>query len=250
MEIGGPSDNFSPKSIVPVYRIAGSVDNCNFAAQTIWSSSIGNEHIFSYQGKELGRQFICEGTQLEGIADDTYDFLISSHTLEHIANPIKALHEWKRVIKDGGMLLLLLPHKERTFDHWRPVTDLGHLIKDYEMGVNEDDMTHLSEILELHDLSMTPEVGTWEEVIERSNKNFENRCLHHHVFTTESAIRVVDYVGFKILSVVNHSPHHIILFCQKTSSKMLDVVHAENALLLGKEANWRALSCFESDRIS
>ena len=32
----------------------------------------------------------------------TYDVLLSSHTLEHIANPLRALSEWKRIVGDDG----------------------------------------------------------------------------------------------------------------------------------------------------
>jgi hypothetical protein len=64
--------------------------------------------------------------------------VLSSHCLEHVANPILALREWLRVMTPDGTLVLVLPHKEGTFDHQRPTTTLGHMIDDYE---REDDMT-------------------------------------------------------------------------------------------------------------
>ena len=47
---------------------------------------------------------------------------------------------------------LVVPHKDKTFDHNRPVTSLNHLEEDLDNDVDEDDLTHLPEILELHDL--------------------------------------------------------------------------------------------------
>ena len=45
-----------------------------------------------------------DATDLPNFSNDEFDFIISSHTLEHLANPIKALKEWERVIKKGGYI--------------------------------------------------------------------------------------------------------------------------------------------------
>lgn len=52
----------------------------------------------------------CEKLDLFGTA--SVDFVFSSHLLEHIESTEAALREWWRVIKDGGYLILYLPHKE------------------------------------------------------------------------------------------------------------------------------------------
>lgn len=41
--------------------------------------------------------------------DDCFDRLIASNVLEHIPFPEKALAEWSRVLKDGGVLSISLP---------------------------------------------------------------------------------------------------------------------------------------------
>lgn len=147
--------------------------------------------------------------------NESYDFVISSHTIEHMANPLKALYEWKRVLKRGGTLLLCAPDRDKTFDHRRRTTTLSHLIDDFRKNVGEHDLSHLPEILELHDLSMDPQAGTKEEFTKRSERNFENRCLHHHVFTLESLINAVEYAGFNVVMAKNHPPFHIIVIGQK-----------------------------------
>jgi len=215
LEIGGPSLIFQPKSILPICREAKSIDNCNFSSKTVWEGKISEGFTFKYTKNKVGHQFLCEATDLEGIKNGSYDCVVSSHVLEHVANPLRALFEWKRVLKDGGVLLLVVPPKQGTFDHNRPVTKLSHLIQDYENEVDEHDLSHLTEILKLHDLSMDPEAGTFENFVTRSRDNFNNRCLHHHVFTRESVIYMVDHVGLKTLLVTIHSPHHIIILCQK-----------------------------------
>ena len=42
-------------------------------------------------------------------ADDTFDRLIATHVLEHIVHPHRALEEWVRVVKPGGVISLILP---------------------------------------------------------------------------------------------------------------------------------------------
>ncbi len=41
--------------------------------------------------------------------DNTFDRLIATHVLEHIYQPHLALKEWVRVVKDGGVLTVLIP---------------------------------------------------------------------------------------------------------------------------------------------
>ena len=251
LEIGGPSFIFQPKSILPIYREAKSIDNCNFSNKTFWEGKISEGFTFNYTRNKLGRQFIGEATDLKGIKNGSYDCVISSHVLEHVANPLRALFEWKRVLKNGGVLLLVLPHKQGTFDHNRPVTKLSHLIQDYENEVDEHDLSHLTEILKLHNLSMDLEAGAFKNFVTRSRDNFSNRCLHHHVFTTESVIYIIDYVSLKTLLVTAHPPHHIIILCQKITwvNKNQEIdVHNSILRLLDKDASWRKSSCFTLDK--
>jgi len=227
LEIGGPSFIFSSKSILPIYEIANNIDNCNFSHQTIWEGKIREGLTFNYTRNRLGHQFIFECTDLKGIKSASYDFVISSHVIEHTANPLKALLEWKRVLKRGGVMLLVLPHKEGTFDHNRPATRIDHLIEDFKKNVDERDLSHLPEILNLHDLSMDLQAGTFENFCERSINNFKNRCLHHHVFVAESVVQMIDYVGLKIIFLTTHPPYHIITLCQKTTNQEIEI-HSSN----------------------
>ena len=43
--------------------------------------------------------------------DQTQDYVFSSHCLEHIPNYDTALQEWFRVLKVGGYLIVIVPHK-------------------------------------------------------------------------------------------------------------------------------------------
>lgn len=222
IEIGGPSQVFARNGIFPVYPIVGHLDNCNFGDTTVWEGEIKQGQTFQFdRNKPIGRQYIAEATAMEFIASNSYDFVLSSHVLEHTANPILALSEWIRVLKKQGTLVLLLPHKEKTFDHRRPVTTMGHLIADYKAKTTEGDLTHMPEILVLHDLERDPEAGDMAAFQARSMLNFENRCLHHHVFDTALAVSLVEYMGMQIQAAEEILPFHILVVAQKPDEDKL-----------------------------
>ncbi|MBD3196223.1 MAG: methyltransferase domain-containing protein [Candidatus Lokiarchaeota archaeon] len=56
---------------------------------------------------------------------ERFDFIFSSHTLEHLENPIKALEIWINHLKEGGLLFLYLPHPDN--EYWKPQWNRKHL---------------------------------------------------------------------------------------------------------------------------
>ena len=146
LEIGGPSAIFSKGNIVPLYNSVGKLDNCNFARETKWSSFDADKYEY-YPQAEAGYQFVAEATSMSMVKTEFYDCVLASHVLEHVANTLKAVAEWKRILKNDGVLLMILPYKDRAFDHKRPVTTFKRLEEDYKNDVSEADMTHFEEIL-------------------------------------------------------------------------------------------------------
>lgn len=49
---------------------------------------------------------------MEGVADASYDFVHSSHCLEHLHDPALALQNWVRICKPGGHVLILIPDED------------------------------------------------------------------------------------------------------------------------------------------
>jgi SAM-dependent methyltransferase len=245
LEIGGPSQVFGRRGLFPFYAVAARLDNCNFSQTTIWEGSIAEGATFQYDEQHTpGDQYILEATDLAVIPSNTYDFVVSSHTLEHIANPLRALYEWLRVLKEHGLLVLVLPHRDGTFDHRRQVTPLQHLIHDFACGTTEEDLTHLAEILTLHDLSRDPEAGDFAAFKARSEQNFANRCLHHHVFDSQAVVRLIDYLGLELHAVEPIRPYHIFAVAEKLSGG--DLPH--NDAFVADAAEYCRRSPFPSDR--
>ena len=245
LEVGGPSGVFRANGVLPVYPWVAALDNCNFASRTEWEGFIVAGRSFRYaKDREPGMQYIAEMTDLSQIPSRTYDVLLSSHAIEHTANPVLALSEWIRVLKGGGVLVLLVPHKDGTFDHRRPVTTIQHLFEDFERSTREDDLTHLSEILTLHDLRRDPEAGSPGAFRQRSEKNIDNRCLHHHVFDTALVVRLLDRLQLRIHAVEAARPNHIIAIAQKPAAGEVP----DNHRFTTADADFHRDSPFPSDR--
>lgn len=54
-----------------------------------------------------------------------WDFIFSSHCLEHLINPVAALEHWRQRLRGGGVLFLYLPHPD--MEYWRPENCRKHL---------------------------------------------------------------------------------------------------------------------------
>jgi SAM-dependent methyltransferase len=244
LEIGGPSAIFARGGAFPVYPLLDQLDNCDFAGDTIWHGRAAEGSPFQYDhDRPPGRVLIRDATSLDGIPDAAYDVVLSSHTLEHVANPLRALAEWKRVVGPEGPLVLVVPHVENTFDHRRPVTTLEHIEADFARSTTEDDTTHVEEFVELCDLSRVPDDLTREAFDARIRDQAANRTVHHHVFDTDLVVRLLDRAGYQLLSVETALPFHIVAVARAGGNDL------DNGAFLAPGAGWRRGSAFRRDRV-
>jgi SAM-dependent methyltransferase len=215
LEIGGPTGIFCEGDILPVYEYIDKLDNCDFSNSTAWAK---HTESFTFDPRKApGRTICCDGSDLVDIPDSTYDVLLSSHNLEHFANPVKALREWHRVLRADGALILIIPYYKATFDHRRQPTSVDHMFHDFAENVGEDDMTHLPEILDKHDIACDVGAGTPEQFRKRSLDNFSNRCLHHHVFDEHNSRELLARSGYEVLTLDFRLPSHICILARVVS---------------------------------
>jgi SAM-dependent methyltransferase len=208
LEIGGPSTIFEIKGSYPIYDVASGMDNCTFSARTVWHNHTSEFH---YQNNKLpGKQFFCEAADFSSaLSGRKYDFILSSHALEHISNPIKALLKWHELLVDQGVFLLLLPDSRYTFDRNRQITTFSHFHADYSANIDERDLSHMDEIIAGHDYTADPGAD-FDGFRQRCLNNYENRCMHHHVFNYDNAVKLLDYCHWNILAFESRYPCHLI----------------------------------------
>jgi len=75
-----------------------------------------------------------DAQNLVGMANASLDFVISAHVIEHLRDPIGAIVNAIRVLKRGGIHLLVVPEMRRTFDRDRPETTVAHALADFRDG--------------------------------------------------------------------------------------------------------------------
>ena len=90
-------------------------------------------------GEKMKVDVVANGDDLP-FDDESYDFVISSHVIEHFFDPIKAIKEWMRVIKKGGYVFIIAPRKKALQGETRPCTTLEELIARHEGKIKKEDV--------------------------------------------------------------------------------------------------------------
>jgi len=124
---------------------------------------------------------VADGENLNTFRDGSLDFIIASHVVEHLRNPIGAISSWARTLRDGGHLILIVPHKNFTFDKDRPVTPVSHLINDAEHPSKERDFSHYVEFIEIVHKKTGKDIGVEAQRLLESGYS-----IHMHVFDDQA----------------------------------------------------------------
>lgn len=121
---------------------------------------------------------IDNGETLATFSDESLDFVINSHMIEHTEDPISTLNNWFRVLRPGGILYLIVPDMRYNFDHRRKPTDFAHLLRDHE---------------ESPELSLEEHYLEWADLVENCRpEHIRDRArqlqkqqyrIHFHVWT-------------------------------------------------------------------
>ncbi len=82
-----------------------------------------------------------DAQELKGVADGSYDFVASSHCLEHLHDPWLGLTNWVRVVRPGGFVIVTVPDS-RMYEggHWPSKYNADHKNK-FTLG---DDATAIN----------------------------------------------------------------------------------------------------------
>jgi SAM-dependent methyltransferase len=129
------------------------------------------------------------------VPGESQDFIVCSHVLEHLANPLRAIDDFHRVLRPGGTLLILLPDRRRTFDKDRLPTELGHVVADFDAGEVEVDDEHIIEFLtNTGNFPESLRAVVTDPVRRGPVLDFHrDRSIHVHCWTMEEFVPVIGY---------------------------------------------------------
>jgi SAM-dependent methyltransferase len=144
---------------------------------------------------------VDDGERLESFPDESLDFVIANHFIEHSEDPIQTFTSHLRVIRPGGVLFMAVPDKRATFDHPRAVTSLEHLIRDHTDGPEVSRREHYLEWARLVD--NVPDSEVERHADEQEARRFS---IHFHVFTPDSFLQLLLHCR------ANGLPAELVLF--------------------------------------
>lgn len=118
---------------------------------------------------------------MDQLAPDSQDFILGSHIIEHVGNPLKVFELAADRLKPGGRLVLVVPDKLRTFDAGRPTTRLDRLVMTYLLPHPDRDLDgHFESARYVEGLP-------WKEAAERAKRaHAEKVDTHLHTYTFQS----------------------------------------------------------------
>jgi SAM-dependent methyltransferase len=133
---------------------------------------------------------IDDGERLTTIGNETQDFVIANHFIEHCQNPILTFQNLLRVMRPGGVLYLAVPDKRFTFDIDRPCTTVEHLMRDFTEGPEWSRRQHFEEWTRLVNKN-TDEAQITAEVTHLMDIDYS---IHFHVWTANELLELVTTV--------------------------------------------------------
>lgn len=124
---------------------------------------------------------IDDGETLGTVPDNSQDFIIANHFIEHCRNPILAISNAVRTLKPAGVFFMAVPDKRYTFDAKRDITTQEHLLRDYREGPDWSEEDHYFDFVSKTDKSdgCKSDEDIRRVIQELKDNNFS---IHYHVW--------------------------------------------------------------------
>lgn len=137
---------------------------------------------------------IDNGETLSTIPENSQDFVIANHFLEHCEDPLGTLSNLVRVLNREGVLYAAVPDRRFTFDRNRKTTSLDHLIADHEKGPSISRSEHFVEWARL----VEPEFGQryeTEDAVQARARELDamDYSIHFHVWEPRDVWEMLRY---------------------------------------------------------
>jgi len=150
-----------------------------------------------------------------GIANDSLDFVISAHVVEHLRDPIGSIVNAVRVLRPAGIHILVVPDMRFTFDRRRPETTVEHALLDYEDGGESTCRQGYEEHLKYVHPELTSQhyaEGEIKSQADESTRRWREFDIHFHAWTRDgfesllaAAAHHAPFVVEQAVSVVNEN---------------------------------------------
>ena len=141
------------------------------------------EHYPELAELDLARvDIVDDGELLSTVADESVDFIVANHFLEHCEDPIRTIGTHLGKLRPGGVLFYAVPDKRYTFDWQRPRTPLSHVVADHELGADRSRSEHYLEWVRLVDGSGADLADEQDVIAKAAELEASGYSIHFHVW--------------------------------------------------------------------
>jgi predicted SAM-dependent methyltransferase len=130
---------------------------------------------------------VDEAERLASFDDESLDFIVANHVLEHVEDPVAALTAFLRVLRAGGIVFLTLPDPRHSFDQRRARTTVEHVLRDHREGPETSRREHYEEWAHIVE-SIGDEAAVAQRVAEFESEGTRN---HFHVWELETFLQLL-----------------------------------------------------------
>lgn len=176
------------------------------------------EHFDKRTDKELKEYFDVDKIEINNIYPleilperfpDGADFLIGHNVLEHVSNPIKTLIEWNSYVKNGGVVIISVPHPDYCPDKGRLIPPFEHILSDYLLDRDDNNFESREHFYSFRTGWIDEGFAKGMDKMEfakLSNEHIKNKEMeiHWHVFSEELLKNIIitsGYVGKRKINI-------------------------------------------------
>jgi SAM-dependent methyltransferase len=132
--------------------------------------------------EELWNQYVVSNASvLEGVEDNSLDFIFSNHVFEHLMNPIGVLESWSRKLCSSGLIYNVVPDANSCFDLRQPLSHAREWWEEYEHKTWQPGLSKYEKWCKY-----TAPYNTPEDLIKRQYS------IHTHYYTPRSATQLAE----------------------------------------------------------
>jgi len=148
------------------------------------------------------RQYIIGTASSIPVDDASLDFIFSSHVFEHLANPLGHLVHWRSKLKDGGVVLAVVPDMLSCKDYTARTSTLDELAGELEQGIWTPQSHHYQRFAEYRGVPLR-----------------SDRSIHVHFYTSSNMPSILEYAtsflgyrGYDFVHERNHKDFYFVLY--------------------------------------
>ena len=147
-----------------------------------------------YSGKLIQPTIILNQPRFgfDSVSDNYYDFVFSSHVLEHSPNILYALQESIRIVKKCGIVYGVIPDKNFTYDVMRQAVPLEVLVQRLENQEFDIPPAYVEDLL----MNTTNHPMYEDKTPARLNELMQNPSSMHHyfVYDCDTVISILNWM--------------------------------------------------------